>query len=74
MYCKGNYRHESDKANWKQSKLNMFPDLNASAGHSFNQGRSIDPLYNSPVTQSFNSSNYSVSSNVVLFNGLSYSE
>ena len=61
----------SDEANWKQSKLNMFPDLNASAGHSFNQGRSIDPFTNSPVTQSFNSSNYSISSRVILFNGLS---
>ena len=62
---------QSDEANWKQSKLNMFPDLNANAGHSFNQGRSIDPFTNSPVTQSFNSSNYSVGSGVVLFNGLS---
>jgi outer membrane protein len=61
---------QSDEANWKQSKLNMFPDLNASAGHSFNQGRSIDPFTNSPVTQSFNSSNYSVGSGVTLFNGL----
>ena len=61
---------QGDEANWKQSKLNMFPDLNASAGHSFNQGRSIDPFTNSPVTQSFNSSNYSVGSGIVLFNGL----
>jgi outer membrane protein len=61
---------QSDEANWKQSKLNMFPDLNGSAGHSYNQGRSIDPFTNSPVTQSFNSSNYSISSGVVLFNGL----
>jgi outer membrane protein len=60
----------SDEANWKQSKLNMFPDLNGSAGHSFNQGRSIDPFTNQPVTQSFNSSNYSISSGVILFNGL----
>ncbi len=61
---------QSDEVNWKQAKLNMFPDLNASAGHSFNQGRSIDPFTNTPVTQSFNSSNYSVSSSVILFNGL----
>lgn len=61
---------QSDEINWKQSKLNMFPDLNASAGHSFNQGRSIDPFTNQPVTQSFNSSNYSVNSGVILFNGL----
>jgi outer membrane protein len=61
---------QGDKANWKQSKLNIFPDLNASAGLSYNQGRSIDPYTNSPVTQSFNSSNYGISSNVILFNGL----
>src|SRR5687768_11487015 len=61
---------QADEANWKQSKLNMFPDLNASASHSFNQGRSIDPFTNSPVTQSFNSSNYNVGSGVTLFNGL----
>ncbi|MEP7376980.1 MAG: TolC family protein [Chitinophagaceae bacterium] len=60
---------ESDKANWKQAKLNIFPNLNASAGHSFNQGRSIDPYSNSPVTQAFNSSSYGINSNVVLFNG-----
>ncbi|HEY6503052.1 MAG TPA: TolC family protein [Chitinophagaceae bacterium] len=62
---------QSDKVNWKQSKLNIFPDLNAFAGHNYNQGRSIDPYTNSPVTQSFNSSNYGISSNVVLFNGFS---
>jgi outer membrane protein len=61
---------QSDEINWKQAKLNLFPDLNGSAGHSFNQGRSIDPFTNQPVTQSFNSSNYSISSGVVLFNGL----
>lgn len=60
---------ERGKANWKQSRLNVLPDLNASAGHSLNQGRSIDPYTNSPVTQAFNSSNYGVSSNVILFNG-----
>jgi outer membrane protein len=62
---------QSDEANWKQSRLNVFPDLNASASHSFNQGRSIDPFTNSPVTESFSSSNYSISSGIVLFNGLS---
>jgi outer membrane protein len=62
---------QSDEANWKQSRLNIFPDLNANAGHSFNQGRSIDPFTNSPVTQSFNSSNYSANSGITLFNGLS---
>ena len=62
---------QSDEANWKQSRLNVLPDLNASAGHSFNQGRSIDPFTNQPVTESFSSSNYNVNSGIVLFNGLS---
>jgi outer membrane protein len=60
---------QSDEANWKQSRLNRFPDLNATLGHDFNQGRSIDPFTNQPVTQSFNSAGYGIGSNVVLFNG-----
>lgn len=60
---------QSDEANWKQSRLNRFPDLNANLGHDFNQGRNIDPFTNQPVTQSFNSAGYGIGSNVVLFNG-----
>ena len=48
MYLQRQLQAESDKANWQQAKLNMFPNLNASAGHSYNQGRSIDPYSNSP--------------------------
>lgn len=61
--------NQSDKATLLQAKMNMLPDLNGSANLAFNQGRSIDPYTNSPVTEAFNSSNYSISSNVVLFNG-----
>jgi outer membrane protein len=62
---------QRDKANWKQERLNIFPDLNGFASHDFSQGRSIDPYTNAPVTQAFNSSNYDIRSNVILFNGLS---
>lgn len=62
---------ESDKINMKQSKLNLFPDLNGSASQNFSQGRSIDPYSNSPVTQGVSSSNFSLSSGIILFNGLS---
>ena len=62
---------ESEKVNYKQAKLNLLPDLNGQAGYSVNQGRSIDPFTNSPVTQSFNSSSYSLSSGIILFSGLS---
>ncbi|GAB3423401.1 TolC family protein [Niabella aquatica] len=62
---------ESEKLNYKQAKLNLLPDLNGQAGYSINQGRSIDPFTNSPVTQSFNASSYSLSSGIILFSGLS---
>jgi len=61
----------SEQLAYQQSKLSLLPDLNGNAGHGFNQGRSIDPFTNSPVTQSFNSSNFSLSSGIVLFSGLS---
>jgi len=60
---------QSAQANLRQARMNLLPDLNAFASHNFNQGRSIDPYTNAPVTVAFNSSNYSVSSNVILFNG-----
>lgn len=62
---------KSEQLEYKQSKLNLLPDLNGNAGHGFNQGRSIDPFTNAPVTQSFNSSNFSLASGLVLFSGLS---
>jgi outer membrane protein len=61
---------ESDKINMNQAKLNLLPDLNGSASHSFSQGRSIDPYSNTPVTQNVSASNFSLSSGVILFNGL----
>lgn len=64
------FQAQNDKANWTQARLNLLPNLSGSAGLSFNQGRSIDPFTNQPVTQSFNSSNYGVTSNVILFSGL----
>jgi outer membrane protein len=60
----------TDEVNWKQAKLNLLPDLNGTASQSFNQGRSIDPFTNSPVTQSYNASSYGLTSGIVLFNGL----
>lgn len=63
---------QTAKSNWTQARLSLLPNLSGNAGLSFNQGRSVDPFTNQPVTQSFNSSNYGVTSNVVLFNGLAY--
>ena len=56
--------------NWKQSRLNRLPDLNSDINHGINQGRSIDPFTNAPVTQQINFAGYSISSGVLLFNGM----
>ena len=60
---------QSDKVSMQQSKLNLFPYVNGSAGQDFSQGRSIDPYSNAPVTQSVSSSNFGVNSGITLFNG-----
>src|SRR5215217_3529625 len=56
--------------NWKQSRLNRLPDLNSDITHGINQGRSIDPFTNAPVTQQINFASYGLNSGVLLFNGM----
>ena len=56
--------------NWKQSRLNRLPDLNSDINHGINQGRSIDPFTNAPVTQQINYAGYNINSGVLLFNGM----
>lgn len=55
--------------NLKQSKLALYPTLNANTGLNFNFGRSIDPLTNQFVNQAITSTTGNVSSNVALFQG-----
>ena len=55
----------------KQSKENMLPNLNASADHGYNYGRSIDPFSNSFINQKVGYASYGASSNLLLFNGFS---
>jgi outer membrane protein len=62
---------QADEINWKQSKLNLLPDLNGSASHGINTGRSIDPFTNTYLNQNSNYASYGLSSGVTLFNGLS---
>src|ERR1051325_10097864 len=65
----GELQVQSSEINWKQSKFDMLPNLNGSASHSINQGRSIDPFTNGYINQNYSSANYNLSSGVVLFNG-----
>jgi outer membrane protein len=62
---------QRSKIAWNQSRLDMLPDLNASASSGINQGRSIDPFTNAYINQQINYSSYGANSGVVLFNGFS---
>lgn len=62
---------ESAHLNWTQAKEYLLPTLNADAYHGSNQGRSINPYTNSYIDQQLNYANYSVYSNLTLFQGLS---
>lgn len=55
----------------KQSKMNRLPQVNAAVGHGINQGRSIDPFTNTYIDEQVKYANYSLSSNLLLFNGFS---
>ncbi len=57
--------------NLKQSKENMLPNLNVSANHGINQGRSIDPFTNAFINQNVDYAGYGAASSLLLFNGSS---
>jgi outer membrane protein len=61
--------NELDRITLAQSKANRFPSLSASASEGLNFGKNIDPVTNQYVEQTYNSTNYSISSSVNLFNG-----
>lgn len=60
---------ETDKVDWNQARLNIYPNLNASVNHGIQQGRSIDPFTNSFVNQTVRYAGYNVGGGVILFNG-----
>ena len=55
--------------NLKQSKLALYPSLNANTNLNFNFGRSIDPLTNQFVNQAITSTSGNMSSTTALFQG-----
>lgn len=55
--------------NLSQSKLALYPNLNANTGLNFNFGRSIDPLTNQFINQAISSTSGNVISNTSLFQG-----
>lgn len=55
--------------NLLQSQASRFPNLNASASHSYNFGRTVDPFTNDFATETVQSNNFSLSSGLNLFSG-----
>ncbi len=53
----------------QQSRLSLFPNLNFSGSYFFSYGRGLDYVTNSFVGQNFQSNNYTLSSNLGLYNG-----
>jgi outer membrane protein len=54
----------------KQSQIDMAPNLNAGMSHAYTRGRALDESTYRYTSQDQNSQNYSINSNVTLFNGL----
>ncbi len=58
------------KINLTQSEGNLLPSINASAGHNYNIGRTIDRFTNQFADQQVLSQNMGVSADITLFGGL----
>ena len=58
------------RENLRQSKANTLPSINARLSHNYNFGRTVDPFTNSFVTEQLQSNNFSITGNVMLFEGL----
>ncbi|PIY33393.1 MAG: hypothetical protein COZ08_05305, partial [Bacteroidetes bacterium CG_4_10_14_3_um_filter_42_6] len=61
---------ESADADLLQSKLNLLPTANGSASQSYRWGRNLNPQSNLYVTEQTDQTNFGLSSDLTLFNGL----
>lgn len=60
---------ESAGLNYTQSRMERLPDLSASAGQSWSNGSTIDPITSEFNTQSSSSTSLALNSSLTLFNG-----
>jgi len=61
---------ESNRVSLLQSGLSMLPNLNFNASNIWNTGQTIDQYTNTFATNTVRSNNFSLSTNVTIFNGL----
>ena len=66
----GQLNVDLQRSNLIQARANQLPNLNASATHGVNTGRTIDPFTNTFATESVRSNNFGISGGLILFNGL----
>jgi outer membrane protein len=60
---------EANQANLIQSRMQLFPNLNAGAGQSYQFGRNIDPFTNQFTSDPVRSNNFFLGANATIFNG-----
>jgi outer membrane protein len=61
---------DRQRYNYTRSLSSNIPNLNASAGQSYNYGRTIDPYTNQFANQQVNANSFSLSADWTIFNGL----
>ena len=71
MLQQAELNNQITKNNTTQSKAALLPNLNAGAAHTYNFGRTIDRYTNTFANTQVLSQNYYISSNLVLWSGLS---
>jgi len=63
------YNNDANKEDYRQSIRNLLPEINAGSNYQVNSGRAEDPNTGTFVVQDFFSNNYSIQSNIDLFQG-----
>ncbi len=63
------YTKDTNREDYRQSVRNLLPDLNGNTNYQVNSGRAEDPNTGTFVVQDFFSNNYSLQSNIDLFQG-----
>ena len=71
MLRQAELNNQITKNNSTQSKASVLPNLNGGAAHTYNFGRTIDRYTNTFANTQVLSQNYYISSNLVLWSGLS---
>lgn len=65
------FQRDNNRVNVQLAKGNMLPFVNTNINHGLNQGRSLDPVTNSYISQNYSQANYNLNASLTLWNGSS---